>query len=434
MNDGVRDVDARLTDEDIERARKQIGIPTPPRNPQWNPIPDPTSISHFAFGCGDDNPLWHEPEYGTRTRWAGQIAPPLFPITSGVNVIPPFTDPEMRELFRGLFRGTGKYYSGVTWDFYRPIYPFEPLYQDGRTLMSVDVRHSSFAGTRSVRETYRTVFASGDGEPVAHSLESYVTAEREATRSTGKHAGIARQTYTPEDLAKINEGYATEVRRGAAPRYWEDVDIGEDIGHVVKGPLTVTDIVSFHMGYGIGAYGWGPLRYAWKMRQRMPNFYSEDEYGVPDVMQRLHWDQKRAEALGLPAPYDYGQMRTCWLSHLLTNWMGDEGWLWRLSTQARSFNFLGDTTWCTGTVGAKQVVDGHHVVDIELRSTNQRGEVTTPGTATLILPTREAPIALPAAALEIRQRGVELAHLAREAQVHRRADMVAAPRENLDAS
>jgi hypothetical protein len=101
--------------------------------------------------------------------------------------------------------------------------------------------------------------------------------------------------------------------------------------------------------------------------------------------------------------------------------MGDEAWLWRLSTQARAFNFLGDTTWCTGTVAAKQVVDGHHVVGIELHSTNQRGEITTPGTATVILPTREAPIALPVAALEIRQRGEEVAHLAREAEGRRRA-------------
>jgi hypothetical protein len=334
-----------------------------------------------------------------------------------VNVTPPFTDPAMRELFRGLFRGTGRYYSGVTWEFYQPVRPLVPLYLDGRTTLAIDLHESSFAGgSRTVRETYRTTWALPDGSPAAITCDSYINAERGRSREAAKHKDIQRQTYTPEDIARIDEAYATEVRRGSEPRYWEDVEVGEAIGHVVKGPLTVTDIVCFHMGYGIGIYNWGPLRFGWKMRHRMPNFYAEDEYGVPDVMQRLHWDPKRAEDLGLPAPYDYGQMRTCWLSHLLTNWVGDDGWLWRLSNQMRDFNFIGDTTTCTGTVTAKRVEGEHRVVDIELAATNQRGKVTAPGEATVILPSREGgPVVLPRPPEEIVQRGHEMAQQARDA-------------------
>jgi hypothetical protein len=89
-------------------------------------------------------------------------------------------------------------------------------------------------------------------------------------------------------------------------------------------------------------------------------------------------------------------MRTAWLAHVVTNWMGDDAWLWRLENQLRSFNFLGDTHWCTGVVESKEIRDGHHVVTLALTATNQRGEVTAPGTAVVILPSRQnGPVVLP---------------------------------------
>ena len=112
----------------------------------------------------------------------------------------------------------------------------------------------------------------------------------------------------------------------------------------------------------------------------------------------MHWDHERAQELGLPSSYDYGQMRTSWLIHLITNWMGDDGWLWKLACQSRAFNFMGDTTICSGHVTDKRQEGEHCVVDIEMASTNQRGEDTAPGTATVILPSKDnGPIVLPEA-------------------------------------
>lgn len=84
-----------------------------------------------------------------------------------------------------------------------------------------------------------------------------------------------------------------------------------------------------------------------------------------------------------------------WLVHALIDWIGDGAWLRRLRCEHRRFNYVGDTTWIRGHVGAKHVEDGHHVADLELRCENQHGETTTPATATVVLPTREAAIALP---------------------------------------
>lgn len=75
--------EGRITDEDIERAKRQIGIPVNQRDEAWHKLPSSDAITHFAFGCGDDNPLFYDPTYGPSTRWHGQIASPTFPITTG---------------------------------------------------------------------------------------------------------------------------------------------------------------------------------------------------------------------------------------------------------------------------------------------------------------------------------------------------------------
>jgi hypothetical protein len=90
-------------------------------------------------------------------------------------------------------------------------------------------------------------------------------------------------------------------------------------------------------------------------------------------------------------------MRETWLIHLCTDWMGDDAWLWKLDCEFRLFNYVGDTQWVHGTVTRKYHVDGDRpAVDLDIACTNQRGQVTTPGRATILLPSRErGPVRLP---------------------------------------
>jgi len=387
----------KITAEDIERAKRQIGVPKFSYNKPYNSAPSADGMAHFAFACGDGNPLYNDRTYGATTRWRDQIAPPLFLHATGTNLTPK-PDAELKALFRGLFRGVGKYYTGVDWTWWRPVYPDQRVYVE-RTTADIIVKESSqFSGGKTVTEVYRDLFVDRDGLPIARRDESYLSAEREGTKKAGRYSHIERQVYSPDDITRIDEVYAAEVRRGSVPRYWEDVEVGEALTPVAKGPLTMVDIISMHMGMGLSSSGIGPLGLGYTQRKRMPAFYVPDRFGVPEVVQRVHWDHERAQELGLPTSYDYGQMRTSWLIHLITNWMGDDGWLWKLSCQSRLFNFMGDATICSGSVTAKRVEGQHHIVDLELASTNQRGENTCPGTASVILPSREGgPVVLPAA-------------------------------------
>jgi hypothetical protein len=274
--------------------------------------------------------------------------------------------------------------------------------------LDVVVKESEFSGGRSVKETFRYLYVDADGNPIATRDESYINAERHGSKKSGKLAGIERQRWTEEEFAEVEAAYEAEQRRGAEPQWWEDVNNGDELPSVMKGPLTVVDIISMHMGWGWGGYGVGPLKFAHQLRKRMPAFYQPDEYGVPDVVQRLHWDPDRAQALGIPAPYDYGQMRAAWVSHLLTNWIGDDGWLAEMDLQMRGFNYHGDIHRCTGAVTAKG--DGPtDVVSLEVFATNQRDEATTKGTAKVLLPSRDTgAVVLPVPDEALRRRGAQV--------------------------
>ncbi|MCY3949428.1 MAG: hypothetical protein OXF61_09515, partial [Acidimicrobiaceae bacterium] len=63
----------RLTDEDIERARILLGHYQARKISEHITEATPDALRNWAYGAGDDNPLYTDPAYGARTRWGSQI-------------------------------------------------------------------------------------------------------------------------------------------------------------------------------------------------------------------------------------------------------------------------------------------------------------------------------------------------------------------------
>ncbi len=177
-----------------------------------------------------------------------------------------------------------------------------------------------------------------------------------------------------------------------------------------KGPLTVTELIVFHAGgYGILEYGISGSRLWHKNRQRVRNFYIKDEYGVPDVSQRVHWNSEWAQKIGNPMAYDYSVLRESWLHHYLTDWVGDDGWVFRQYDEVRKFNYMGDVQFIHGEVVAKRHENHRFYVDLMVKMTNQRGTVTTVCEATVLLPSREhGPVLLPEPPVEEQLKAIRM--------------------------
>lgn len=377
--------DYAITDEDIERQKKLLGYMSPSKHREYNQTATADNIRNWSHGCGDDNPLFCDPDYATGTRWGGQIAPGMMIGSVNSPMKGDKTPNEIRALRKSLFRGVHVFVSGSKWDFYRPMRPGDTIYSYNGD-ETAEVKDSEFAG-RSVIKVRKDVKVNQRGEVVAVYRILSILTERKTAKKKGKYSAIKPAEYTDKEIADIDEIYAAEQVRGAETRYWDDVKPGDSLGKMAKGPLTVTDVICFHSGgYGFVPYAPTVGRLAHKNRKRIAPFYIKNEQGIPDVAQRLHWDPLWAQAIGNPMAYDYGVMRENYLFHYLADWAGDDGVITHVHDEIRKFNYMGDTQIITGEVTGKREENGQSLIDVKAVFTNQRGEETVKATATIALP------------------------------------------------
>jgi acyl dehydratase len=390
----------RITDEGVAALRERIGVPQLYPAPPHYRRPNEDAFRHVANSYGDDNPLWCDPDYAAASRWKGPIAPP--PLIGGDSLIGEdrLTEAEIagqRELRGDPLRGVHAFYAASEREWWAPLPPDRRVLR--RTALVGVLDKPSEFGSRGIQEWTAQAFQTAEGTLLGAQYRMMFRTEREKARERKKYDEIEAAVWDEPAIAGLEAGYAAEKPRGALPRWWEDVTEGDKVGPLVKGPLTVTDMVCWHVGMGMGMYNVAPLRLGYQNRQRIPRFYHRDELGVPDAMQRVHWDPAFARKSGNPTTYDYGRMREAWLIHACTDWMGDDAWLWRLRVEFRQFNYVGDVQWAEGEVVRKYLADGDRpAVDLELRTRNQRDAITSPATATVLLPSRRnGPVRLPQA-------------------------------------
>ena len=112
-----------------------------------------------------------------------------------------------------------------------------------------------------------------------------------------------------------------------------------------------------------------------------------------------HYDKDFASKQGIGGIIVHGLLKRAWLIQLVTGWMGDEGTLNKFSCQYRGMDYPrvmktmyepvdGETWFCKGKITKKYVEANSHYVDLDIGVENSKGQITTPGTATVILPSR----------------------------------------------
>ena len=110
-----------------------------------------------------------------------------------------------------------------------------------------------------------------------------------------------------------------------------------------------------------------------------------------------HFDDHTAQAQGhMPWAFDYGQHTCDYLASLMTDWIGSEGFLKKLSVRQNIpvwagdgwADTLGDQITLMGEVTKKYVQDNENCVDCTISAQRQDGVLVAIGTATAALPSR----------------------------------------------
>ena len=100
---------------------------------------------------------------------------------------------------------------------------------------------------------------------------------------------------------------------------------------------------------------------------------------------QIHYDRQFALGNGLPDVILHGALKNAFLGQLMTDWIGEQGRLARLSVQYRGMDVPGTPIFAKGVVTRKGE-DGEVECDIWLE--NAEGKRTTPGSAAAVLPSR----------------------------------------------
>ncbi|MGH7905059.1 MAG: MaoC/PaaZ C-terminal domain-containing protein, partial [Candidatus Binataceae bacterium] len=138
--------------------------------------------------------------------------------------------------------------------------------------------------------------------------------------------------------------------------YFEDVETGYELGPLEKDPTT-QQLVKY-----AGASG---------------DFY------------QIHYDKDFALANNLPGVILHGALKNAFLGQLATDFAGHSGWLKKLSVQYRGMDVPGVKLYAKGKVIKKYLEGDENLVDCDMWIENAKGEKTTPGSATIALPSRE---------------------------------------------
>ena len=366
------------TEEELARVRAKIGQKVTINEPPHLTEVTRDSIRHWAHATGDRNPLYLDESYARASRHGGLIAPPcqLYAF-SRISIG-----------YRGGLPGVHSFFAGSWWRWHEPIRVGERIDPEV-TFKDLVELPSRFAG-RMFKQISTIRFPNSEGRELATAESWGMRVERTAAKDKGKYKKLELAApYTREQLDEIAQLYAQEICRGREPLYFEDVMPGDAIPQIVRGPYTATTAVAFEQGWGglfIKAHG-----FWFDYLRRHPAAGIANAYNIPEPPEAVHWDSALARAVGVPEAYDYGPERVAWLATLLTNWIGDDGFLSELYCEVRRFNLIGDLTCCRAKVVSKDVRDSRSgTVKLNIEAVDQRGDVTASGWAIVTLPRRAA--------------------------------------------
>ena len=375
-----------ITDEGIAEAETLVNVLLRRDRMRWIETATRDAIRHFAWGIGDNNPLWLDTQYAAQSPYGGIVAPPCILYALDGTVVAP------------KLAGVQWLYAGTTFTW------LEPIHLDDTFKVEARLKKQEL---KSGRRFPKWVLQTGEIKYInQHQRVAGIAIGRCArtprgdalTKEKNNKAlkDVESYNYTAEEILDIDRQVLAERRQGSEPLYYEDIKVTDKVQPVVRGPLGVIDIMAWYSGQqGATHYG-GVHGDAIRYRSRHADYHLNKKTGAKESAGRGHLETSTGKDVGMGGAYDVGPQRIAWCQHMLTNWIGDHGFLHTLDISVRKPNLVGDTLWWSGEVLSKNIREGYGVIEFSVRAVNQRGTLSADGTASAVLPRRNnGPISFP---------------------------------------
>ncbi|MFJ2033560.1 MaoC family dehydratase N-terminal domain-containing protein [Streptosporangium sp. NPDC087985] len=367
----------------IQSSRRVIGYVAPDVEPGVD-VASWINISRFVDASGDDNPLYLDVRYGASSVHHTMLAPPTFvlavraPASAGVLDL---TEHRLTGTLSSLH---------LSWD--DTVRLGDALV--GRVCVSDVTRRLAAAGQARAC-VLSTVEYQRNGVGFARGWAEVEVATLDEDPSLFPRRSIHR--YEPADVEQMVRELDTEQpSRGAVPRFWSDVAVGEATPTILKGPLTLSDLELWVFAEGRPVRA-GNLHYA-RLAELKGRRAANPVTGWPV------WDRAETSldsAATAPAgPSAPGGLLFTLAGQHVTHWMGDDAFLRQLSVRIMQPFRYGDALRLTGTVidrhtATDEARTRYHAITLRVVGRNQLGEPVVEAHAVVFLPDHGKPVRLP---------------------------------------
>ena len=350
-----------------------------------NTIADLATIAGYSTALGNDNPLFVDPEYAAKRRYGCVVAPLTFfaavryPMSSGA--------------FSKKDYGLADFLDTVMFERYDVV-------RVGAKL-SADVRLTSVEGEEIGEKRVALLTSEGSYLDQCGTLVGEAKSTmRMVPFKRGEEMFVTRDIhkYTDEEIKRVEDDLDSETMRGGDTLYWGDVNVGDKLTPVVKGPLSLIEIANWRSATRVNEWS---LEIVYREAKANPGLRR-----VNPVTCWPYWhtdleDQSYHTCVlrGISLPFAPGLLQACLAEHLLTNWIGDDGFLKMLRMQVRMPFIYGDVNWYRGIVRdkykEKRGGELYGAVEVGIEALNQLGEVAALGDAVAYLPSVQHEVVLP---------------------------------------
>jgi acyl dehydratase len=342
-------------------------------------------IAQFARAAGDTNPLWTDPGYAGATTWGTVIAPPIFEACLSEGASSPI--PPQIEGWNALQAGSVRRYR-------RPFRPGDEIHAED-TWHGIEEKTRPGRPYRLFIQTCERRYLNQNDELVAtlvNRVASTATPPGNGSGPQGPDLGDRRRRrLTDDELAAIRRSYEQELsgeaRRGAEPRFWEDVTVGDVLPEVLKGPYDITDAAAFAGAVAVcSGFAAKWQEFAGDRDRHTP----DPETGALHHPIEWHFSDAIARTRGLPSAHAFGTHMEMMLVHPVTNWMSDLGVIVEIDAKLQSVLLIGEVSRTSGRVVDKRVDGDAHLVVLDMASQTLDGVDYARAKVTVCLPRSSA--------------------------------------------
>lgn len=360
MTNEIAELNERI-DEFVEKTKAMEGAVVE-ENPPWNTGVNADQARHYLNGIGDINPRWDPDGPGDEVQ-PTYLSSVMYPMLHGEPMEVPLSS----------------LIAGMDYRFHEPIRLGDDL--DGTARIKSVFEKGDPEEKRYVFVISEVTYTR-NGEEVA-------TAEGTMIRATQRGTELLEERDPPEysgrTLDEFEQTYEAEIDRlETVPETpdFEALSVGDELPTIVRGPLTIADMVCWNAGRG-PTYGANVLNY--RQRKNSPhNTVTNPKTGWMQKTSHQHEDVWLCDQRGMPLPFANGVMMWAWTSPLVTNWMGESGFLVRHEGNLEKPYYYGDVLWLDGEITDTDERDAE--VAIEWEAINQDDESVLTGESAVRFP------------------------------------------------